>query len=92
MLVCFWMTIHLEQLEYAQYILEQDPLLDKILVNLRKTGGPLLAEKKEKEFRAQEDEETRIRELKRQAAMQKSGLFGGSSKAQNELEELEKNS
>jgi len=40
-------------------------LLDKILNNLRKTGGPLLAEKKEKELRGLEDEENRIRELKR---------------------------
>ena len=39
-----------------------------------------------------EDEETRIRELKRQAAMQKGGLFGGVFKGKNELEELEKNS
>jgi hypothetical protein len=37
----------------------------------------LIAEKKEKEIKALEDEESRARELKRQAAMQKGGLFGG---------------
>ena len=30
-LVCFWVTIHLQKLEFVKYIYEQDPLLEKIL-------------------------------------------------------------
>ena len=37
-LVCFWLTIHLQELEFAQYFYEQDPLIEKILSNLRSTG------------------------------------------------------
>jgi hypothetical protein len=53
---------------------------------LRKTGGPALSELKEKELRKLEDEESRIRELKRQTAMSKGGLFGGVFKGKNELD------
>ncbi len=44
-------------------------MLEKILQNMRKTGGPALSEIREKEIRKVEDEENRIRELKRQAAI-----------------------
>jgi hypothetical protein len=79
-LVCFWLTIHLKSLSFAQYLLEQDALLEKILQNLRKTGKEALAREKEKEFKEIEAEEQRISQLKKQitqdAGKKSGGMFG----------------
>lgn len=64
-LVCFWLTIHLQYIDFARFVLEQDPLLEKILQNLRKTGKEILAEEREKDFKRVEDEEEKINALKK---------------------------
>ncbi len=35
-LIAFWLCIHLERLELAQFIMTQDTIIDKILANLKK--------------------------------------------------------
>lgn len=35
-LISFWLCIHLERLELAQFIMAQDTIIDKILVNLKR--------------------------------------------------------
>jgi len=35
-LIAFWLCIHLERLELAQYIMAQDTIVEKILANLKK--------------------------------------------------------
>lgn len=30
-LVCFWLTIHLQVIDFSRFLLEQDSLLEKIL-------------------------------------------------------------
>ncbi len=35
-LIAFWLCIHLEKLELAQFIMTQDTIIDKILANLKK--------------------------------------------------------
>ena len=47
-LIAFWLCIHLERLDLAQCIYEQDPLLEKILQNLRKQGKGILEMEKQK--------------------------------------------
>jgi hypothetical protein len=36
LLISFWLSIHLEKLAFAQYIYSLDPIVEKILQNLRK--------------------------------------------------------
>lgn len=50
-LVCFWLSLHLQYIDFARFLMDQDPLLEKILQNLRKTGKEKLAREKEKEFK-----------------------------------------
>ena len=37
-LICFWLSLHMKLLEFAQHLYNTDPLLDKILTNMRKSG------------------------------------------------------
>ena len=41
-LICFWLCIHLERLELAQIVLEQDSIMERVLVNMRKAGKEYL--------------------------------------------------
>lgn len=70
MLIAFWLCLHLERLDIAQLTLEQDSILEKIIVNLRKNGAELLQIEKEKQ-----------EELVRQQALKKGGLFGKGKQA-----------
>lgn len=47
-LICFWLCIHLERLELAQIVLEQDSIMERVLVNMRKAGKEYLEAEKEK--------------------------------------------
>lgn len=58
-LICFWLSVHLEKLEYAQYLCLEDPLIEKILENLRKLGRSQLVENIAK--RMQEKEKLELR-------------------------------
>ena len=53
-LICFWLSVHLEKVEYAQYLCLEDPLIEKILENLRKLGKDLLIENIAKRMQAKE--------------------------------------
>ena len=41
-LICFWLCIHLDRLELAQLLYDHDPIVEKILVNMRKSGKELV--------------------------------------------------
>jgi len=56
LLVCFWLTLHIQSLEFAHVLMEQDPLLEKLVTNMRKTGKTLLAKEKETQFLAIDDD------------------------------------
>jgi hypothetical protein len=57
LLIAFWVALHLEKLEFAKFIHEQDPLLEKVLGNLRKLGrGFLIEEMERKEMEKQKKE------------------------------------
>lgn len=43
-LVAFWLSIHLEKLEILKMVHELDPILEKIISNMRKKGKFLLSE------------------------------------------------
>ena len=43
-LICFWLSVHMGKTEYAQYLCLEDPLIEKILENLRKMGRSYLIE------------------------------------------------
>jgi hypothetical protein len=43
-LICFWLSVHFEKEEYAKYLCLEDPLIEKILENLRKLGRNILVE------------------------------------------------
>jgi hypothetical protein len=70
--------------------------LEKILQNLRKTGKHLLAEEKEKDFKKLEDEDLKLKDLKKQReeAKRRKNVIGKMFKGNddNEIEELEKES
>jgi len=53
-LVAFWMSIHLMQLDCAQKILTLDKMLEQIVKNLRKNGAYIL-----ERYRKKEEEERR---------------------------------
>jgi hypothetical protein len=38
LLICFWVSIHLKRMEAAQYIFDQDPLIEKVMYNLKRQG------------------------------------------------------
>lgn len=48
LLICFWVSLHLNKLEYAQFIHKQDPLFERVIANMRKLGRTFLIEDKEK--------------------------------------------
>lgn len=64
-LVCFWLTLHMKLIDFAKYMLDQDPLLEKILSNLRKSGKRYIAMEKEREMKEIDEEETKMVELKK---------------------------
>ena len=41
-LVCFWVTVHLQRFQSAQFIYEMDPLVEKVIANLRKQGRDII--------------------------------------------------
>jgi len=63
LLVCFWLTIHLQALEFARVLLEQDPLLEKLITSMRKAGKVLLAKEKERQFLEIEDDAEKVKFL-----------------------------
>jgi hypothetical protein len=48
-LIAFWLTIHLQKLETAKLVFDLDPIVAKVVRNLRNSGKQLLEEKKLKE-------------------------------------------
>lgn len=52
-------------IDFAKYMLDQDPLLEKILSNLRKSGKRYIAMEKEREMKEIDEEETKMVELKK---------------------------
>jgi hypothetical protein len=50
-LIAFWLTVHLQKLESARLVYELDPIIEKVISNLRKQGIPILQEK----FRQEEE-------------------------------------
>jgi len=47
-LIAFWLALHLEKLEYINFIYEMDPLIEKIISNMRRQGRGDLLEDKER--------------------------------------------
>eukprot|EP00347_Sterkiella_histriomuscorum_P019128 403342842 len=50
LLICFWVALHLNKFEYAQYLHSQDVLLERIISNMRKLGQTHLIEEKERKL------------------------------------------
>lgn len=50
LLLCFWAAVHLIKFEYAYIIAQEDPLIIKILDNVRKLGRTFLIERLSKRF------------------------------------------
>ena len=48
LLIAFWLAVHLEKLEFAKFLHEQDHLIERVLSNLRKLGRSFLLEEKER--------------------------------------------
>ncbi|CDW71841.1 UNKNOWN [Stylonychia lemnae] len=48
-LIAFWITVHLQKLEAAKLVYDLDPIIEKMVTNLRSAGQYLLDEKKRKE-------------------------------------------
>jgi hypothetical protein len=48
-MLSFWLSIHLEKLAEAQELLLLDPLIQKVVINLRTIGATVLQLKKNKE-------------------------------------------
>ena len=51
-LIAFWLTIHLQKLEASKLVYDLDPIIEKVVKNLRNAGKAVLDEK-----RAREEEE-----------------------------------
>ena len=57
LLIAFWVAVHLERLEFAIFLHEQDPLIEKVLSNLRKLGRGHLIEEAERKALEKERKE-----------------------------------
>ena len=46
----FWFAVHLEKLEAAQKLLDLDPLIQKVVTNLRQKGKKMLKRKADRDW------------------------------------------
>ena len=59
-LICFWLSVHLVKTEYAQYLCLEDPLIDKILQNLRKYGRDYIVEANAKRLQDKDRKQMKV--------------------------------
>jgi len=52
-LIAFWLSIHLQRLPTAQHLYSLDPIIEKILINLRKHGQEYLEQARQRKLKQQ---------------------------------------